>query len=293
MPYSAEISRTNPTCFLFLIDQSKSMLGPIGRAAGGASSAPDDGNGPARRKADVVAESVNHLIYSLVLRCVWGQAVLDRFYIGVIGYGRQVVSGLGGALARRDLVPISEVARTPLRVEQRSNLVDDGRGGQVEQVVKFPVWFEPQGDGKTPMTASLQKAEMVLAGFLAEHPACFPPIVINITDGEATDGDPGPSAERMRKLNSEDGEALLFNVHVSSKAEKPIEFPDEESALPDAFARRLFRMSSLLPEPMHGPARQAGYSVTDATRGFVFNADVGSVVRFLDIGTRVDFKNVR
>ena len=25
MPYSAEISRTNPSCFLFLVDQSKSM----------------------------------------------------------------------------------------------------------------------------------------------------------------------------------------------------------------------------------------------------------------------------
>ena len=29
MPYSAEISRANPTCFLFLIDRSKSMAGPI------------------------------------------------------------------------------------------------------------------------------------------------------------------------------------------------------------------------------------------------------------------------
>jgi hypothetical protein len=32
--------------------------------------------------------------------------------------------------------------------------------------------------------------------------------------------------------------------------------------------------------------------VTAATRGFVFNADLASVVRFLDIGTRVDFKNL-
>jgi hypothetical protein len=280
MPYSAEISRTNPTCFLFLIDQSKSMIGPIGGE-------------PTRRKADVVAESVNHLIYSLVLRCVWGQAVLDRFSIGVLGYGRNVVTGLAGALAGRELVPISEVARNPLRVEQRVNKVDDGRGGQIEQVVKFPIWFEPQADGKTPMATTFKKAEMILAGFLAEHPACFPPIVINITDGEATDGDPMPAAERLRGLNSEVGESLLFNVHVSSKSERPIEFPDREDLLPDAFARRLFRMSSRLPEPMHGPARQAGYNVTAETRGFVFNADVTSVVRFLDIGTRVDFKNVR
>jgi len=30
MPYSTEISRTNPTCFLFLVDQSSSMLEPFG-----------------------------------------------------------------------------------------------------------------------------------------------------------------------------------------------------------------------------------------------------------------------
>ena len=107
MPYSAEISRSNPTCFLFLIDQSKSMGGPLSGDAG-------------KKKADAVADSVNRLLYTLVLRCVWGQNVLDRFHIGVIGYGRQIASGLAGALAGRDLAPIGEVARNPLRIEQRA-----------------------------------------------------------------------------------------------------------------------------------------------------------------------------
>ena len=40
---------------------------------------------------------------------------------------------------------------------------------------------------------------------------------------------------------------------------------------------------------MYAQARQAGFRVTSSTRGFVFNADLASVVRFLDIGTRVDF----
>ena len=67
----------------------------------------------------------------------------------------------------------------------------------------------------------------------------------------------------------------------------------QEAGLPDELARRLFRMSSCLPPPMREPARQAGVAVTAGTRGFVFNADLASVVRFLDIGTRVDFKNLR
>ncbi len=279
MPYSAEISRSNPTCFLFLIDQSKSMAGLLGGDAG-------------KTKAEAVADTVNRLLYTLVLRCVWGQNVLDRFHVGVLGYGRQVNSVLGGPLAGRDLAPISQVAHNPLRVEQRANRVDDGMGGQIDQLVKFPIWFEPQADGKTPMSAALDQAFTLLAGFLAEHPTCYPPLVINISDGEATDGDPQVPADQLKGLSSEDGEVLLFNVHLSLRKELPIEFPDHESALPDQWARRLFRMSSLLPAPMHQPARQAGLSISGRTRGFVFNADLASVVRFLDIGTRVDNKNV-
>ena len=34
MPYAAELSRTNPTCFVFLIDQSSSMAEPFGAPQG-------------------------------------------------------------------------------------------------------------------------------------------------------------------------------------------------------------------------------------------------------------------
>src|SRR5271168_2037944 len=228
MSYSAEISRANPTCFLFLIDQSKSMLGPMSGQAD-------------KRKADAVAESINRLLYTLVLRCVWGQQVLERFHVGVIGYGRQVVSGLGGALAGRDLVPISDLARSPLRVESRSQAVDDGFGGVQQQTVRAPIWFEPAADGKTPMVAALDRAALLLGGFLAEHPACYPPLVINLSDGEATDGNPEVPASRIRQLSSDDGSCLLFNVHLSSQPARPIEFPDNEGGLPTDGARRLFR----------------------------------------------------
>jgi hypothetical protein len=280
MSYSAEISRSNPTCFLFLIDQSKSMRAPIG-------------GGQGKSKADAVADSLNRLLYTLVLRCVWGQAVLDRFHVGVLGYGPKVGPVLGGPLAGKDLVSVSELARSPLRVEQRMQKIDDGSGGQVEQPIKFPVWIEPVAEGKTPMTATLQHASLLLAGFLAEHPSCFPPLVVNLSDGEATDGDPEEPAERLCRLTSEDGAVLLFNAHLSSRTETPLEYPDNEEALPDEWGRRLFRMSSRLPPPMQQSAKQAGVRVGPETRGFVFNADLASVVRFLDIGTRVDLKNLR
>lgn len=271
MPHSAEISRANPTCFLFLIDQSKSMLQPMAGA-------------PGQTKAEAVADAINHLLYTLVLRCVWGNSVLDRFHVGVIGYGLSVAPALGGSLAGRELVPISELARNPLRVEQRPQIDEDG----TSQTVRFPIWFEPTGDGQTPMCAALNRASTLMAGFLVDHPDCYPPVVINITDGKANDGDPEPLAARLKQLSSTDGNLLFFNLHVSEKSGQVIEFPSQESSLPDAFARLLFRMSSRLPEPMWTAACEKGLIAGANTRGFVFNADLDSVIRSLDIGTRVD-----
>jgi hypothetical protein len=79
---------------------------------------------------------------------------------------------------------------------------------------------------------------------------------------------------------------LLFNLHLSSHRAAPIEFPDADTALPDKYAQLLFRISSPVPEYMRSVAQQEEYPVTETTRGFVFNADMVSVIRFLDIGTR-------
>jgi len=44
---------------------------------------------------------------------------------------------------------------------------------------------------------------------------------------------------------------------------------------------------------MQGAARREGFRISDNTRGFAFNADLVSVIRMLDIGTRIDTKNLR
>ena len=55
----------------------------------------------------------------------------------------------------------------------------------------------------------------------------------------------------------------------------------------DSFARLLFRMSSPLPPKLLDAARADGFDLVPGTRGFVFNADLVGVIRFLDIGTKV------
>ncbi len=281
MAYTAEISRTNPTCFLFLVDQSGSMADPFAAQ-------------PDKKKADEVANAINRLLQTIVLRCAKGHEVLDRFHVGVIGYNSlRVGSAFGGTLAGQLLVPVSKLAAQPLRIEQRVKHIDDGAGGILQQTIRFPVWVEPQANGKTPMCQAFDQAWSSLSEFLGQYPDCFPPLVINITDGRATDGDPEAHSRCVRDLASRDGNVLLFNIHISSRNERPIELPAGDMGLPDDFAKLLFRMSSVLPPQMRDAAQREGYPVTDTTRGFVFNADLVSVIRFLDIGTRVDARNLR
>ena len=273
MPYGAEINRAKPTAFFFLIDQSGSMDDAWGMDAN-------------RRKCDAVSDAINRLLSTLVLRCAKGEDVRDYFQVGVLGYGGAVRSGFAGALAGRQFVPISEVADNPLRVEQRTRKEDDGAGGLVERVVRFPVWFEASASGNTPMTAAIEEARQAVKAWCELYPLSYPPVVINISDGEPTDGSPLHAATQLREVGTNDGKVLFFNVHISGSSKRPIEFPDTQIGLPDEFAQRLFDMSSVLPPRLVEEARREGFGVTVQSRGFAFNADLRSLVQFLDIGTR-------
>jgi hypothetical protein len=278
MAYEKAISRDQPTAFLFAIDHSYSMDEPIGGAYGSG-----------KRKADAVADALNRVLYELTVRCGREEGVRDYFDIAVVGYGNGAIKPvLAGPLAERDFVPISELADAPLRIEDRQRHVDDGAGGTVTETVRFPIWVEPDASGNTPMCAALSHLEGLVSTWVNEHNDSFPPIVLNITDGEATDGSPEPGASTIQQIATDDGNALVFNLHLSSNPNQPVHYPDSETHLADDYAKQLFRMSSVLPAKLRSVAMKEGFSVTDVSRGFAFNADIASVVKFLDIGTRLD-----
>jgi hypothetical protein len=271
MAYQAEISRSNPSMFLFLLDQSGSMSDKFGNGG---------------RKDQKVADAINGLLYNLTIKCAKSEGVRDYYHVGVMGYGSQVGPAFGGSLSGRELAPISAIADAPESIEERTKKVEDGAGGLVDQKVRFPIWFNAKANGGTPMCQALRDARKITEQWIESHPDSFPPIIINITDGEASDGDPTAAAQQLRELQGTDGHVLLFNVHLSSASNTPIEFPDSETELPDKYAKQLFNMSSVLPEHIRYAAEQEGFKVTPQSRGFVFNADIVSVIRFLDIGTR-------
>jgi hypothetical protein len=274
MVYRADISRENPTCLLFLIDQSGSM---------------NDGwsNDPNEKKSENVSTTINRCLQNLVLKCAKDDGIRDYFHVGVIGYNNAYIgSALKNFDPNRELIPISELAKNPLRIDSILHKVMDMDGNMVEEQMKLPVWVEPLANGGTPMCAALQLAEAVIYGWVTKNPKSFPPIVIHITDGESTDGNPILNAQRIKKIVTDDGATLLFNVHISSTVSDPIMYARDPDALPDDFARQLYAMSSHLPPSMQPYAKSLGYNINEKSRGYGFNADISSFSDFLDIGTR-------
>jgi hypothetical protein len=263
MPYTAQISADSPSCFLFMIDQSTSMDETF---SAGAAAVP---------KAVGVADTMNRWLQELSIKCAKSKGVRDYYHVGVIGYGKRVAPCLSGSSLGQELLPISNIAENPARIEEKA------------KGVRSPVWFEPAADGGTPMCRAITDATRVIESWLEKHPNCFPPIVIHITDGEATDGDPASRLQQLTSLSSKDGNVMLFNIHLSANPNaKPVTFPDSSKELPDDFSKMLFETASPLTPNMRALAREYRIKTSDKSRGFVLNADIVLLVQAIDIGTR-------
>lgn len=265
--YTQPIDRSHPGCIIFLVDRSTSM----GDQFGGSSSS----------KADALAKAVNRLIRNLVLQCQRGEQIRDYYHLGLIGYGASVGSIFGGELAGHNLVPISNVADYPLC------LVRDSLPGSPDVTLDMPIWLEPVADGATPMMTAIDTAGAIVVDWANKHFDSFPPIVVNVSDGEATDGDPRAMAAQLRGIHTRDGDLLLFNVNLSESPALAVQYPNSPRDLPDQYARTLFEMSSELTPYMVAVGRGMGLTMGEGARGFVFNADSGALSEFLDVGTRV------
>ncbi len=269
--YSAEISRQHPACLVFLIDQSGSMNEPIGGGSG-------------ETKKAVVADAVNRLMQEIVLRCAKEDAIWGYFDVGVWSYGGP--SGDVHAEFGSGLTSISTIGAQPKRNEMRKRRVSDGAGGLVEQEFHFPIWFDAVSHGLTPMNAAFRAIVDPLRAWIGQHPSSYPPILINLTDGAFTDENPLATVQQLMQLGTSDGNVLVFNCHISKAGGQEVKFPDDGAAarLPDA-ARQLYDMSSRLTDSMRRQAEQQGYLVSPGSRGYVYNAELVTLIEFLDIGT--------
>ena len=273
MAYTAEISRTNPTCFLLLVDQSGSMAEPFGAKSG-------------KSKADGVAEAVNRLLQTLVARCAKGENILDRYYVGVIGYGGNVSPGFPiGALSGEVLQPVSRIGTNPLRVEDR---VEAGTppAAAHDRHVKFPVWFEPRAQGKTPMCGAFRAA--------GSCEGISPPLPQMLSADRHQRQRRRGNRRRLRARGVGDLETEVRGRQCLVVQRPRVGQGRETHLVSQQRSRSAGRLRAAIVQHVQPSAfpmlRQAGIleaSSTEGARGFAFNADLASVIMFLDIGTRV------
>jgi hypothetical protein len=279
LPYQREISRDHKACILFLLDQSYSMVEPLG--------------GSSHRKCDELAKAVNAWLYNMSIRASGNEGVRDYMDVGVIGYRTDqqanpiIGPALVGPLAGRELISITDIGNYPARIDTVVQQIRDEETGELmEFPSESPIWVDPVAEGSTPMCHVLYHAYQILSQWIQQHPDSFPPIVIHISDGESQDGDPVPYAEAIRGLATSDGNVLVFNCHLSMSQAEQIAFPSTPNGLPDELARVLFHMSSVLPDSFYRNALAEGIPMSPGARGMAFNADLVVLVKFLDMGTR-------
>ncbi len=202
-PYTAQITRTTPTAFIFLVDQSVSM------------SRQTMYNGKRMTMAEAVSLIVNQQINNLVLRCVKLNEIRNYYDIAVIGYGDDAYSGWKGELEGRYFVTPEELKNKPYRRIVRTEEVRTRRGVSVKEVEKVQ-WIEPRCDGNwTHLHKAFGIVKDILADWMIDHHEkdCYPPTIINITDGEFNDIKKEELLQMANELKSfftNDGNVLLF-----------------------------------------------------------------------------------
>jgi len=285
MSYSAEISRTHPALFGFLIDESYSMEEELDGGAG-------------TTKSKICADYLNAFFNTLLLRNIDGESVKNRFEIFAIGYGGNGETRSALPSVSMDDMPINleklqKISIQEIKEKKIIKREPDGAGGILEKEetveVSQPKWLEATHNGTTPMGLAFRNALQITEDWVSSHRDSFPPIIINITDGMYNDEDPEPIAENLKILSTDDGEVLVFNIHLTADTKtKAVLFPDDSylDDIPDEDYAFLFRMSSYLTENMIKYAKSRDRPISQSAKGFAFNADFAGFVDFLDIGTR-------
>jgi len=309
MSHSAPITRAHPTAFVLLVDRSGSMAERIVF------------EGREMTKADAVSQVASAFIDELLHRARRERGVGDYYDLAAIGYsGAGVLSLLS---PRGEFALPSRLAAAEVRRERvvRERVLPSGRS--VVAVAEHAVRIDAQAVGATPMCGALADGLRLVERWCAapRNAGSYPPTIINITDGEASDGgadEVRELARRIRATGTADGHTILFNIHLARGGDTaaPVLFPRSLAELPDhRYARLLWDISSEMPAacrdmirslrgetvPRHGvtvPRGGAVYSphgdtangirASDATGGFRavgWGCHIGALAALMNIGS--------
>lgn len=279
MNYTQSITRRHRTAFVLAIDQSGSMVEEL------------EFRGRRLSKAAAVAEVTNSLLSELLLRATREGEVRDYYDIAVVGYSGEGIRSL--LSADETFVPITALEGSARDIRRASveRRLPDGQPAFNEVTVRE--WIVPAATGQTPMYEALLYVHDLVAAWCRhpEHRESFPPLVFNITDGEASDSDEeelSQIAGRIRSLGTDDGCALLVNIHLASgnAAAGRIFLTEEEAAYDNRYAHLLYDISSPMPPLFEEAIRSLrGDNARGPFRGMCYNASITELLSILNVGS--------
>lgn len=283
--YNSLITRNSPTAILYLVDSSGSMAEKIRF------------DGELIQKSEALCRIVNSAIHELICRCRSFDQHNNYFHLAVLSYsGNGIVNLLERYTNKDDFCTISDIATVELETKIYNYLRSKSDGTQFVTQRAIPQYISIEPCGITPMYGALSYSYKLLRKWILENKgrSSFPPIVINITDGETSDAIDDEMmivSNKIKRLSTEDGNVLLFNIHLSSsQIEESIMFPSSINSLPDIRnIRMLYEMSSILPQIFHEEILNNCKSKTAqevlAARAITCNTSMDSLIKALEVGS--------
>ena len=275
------ITTEKPWLLVLMIDSSHSM-----QADWGASK---------KSISIIVEESINQLLYDMALNYIIDdstketQSTKDRIHLKIIIYS-------------------GEDTYDPLMFEnnQEYSIASGPEGwvGNYETLHKYseennslqvPRWIKLEPIGKTPMLLAFESAKKSVKKHIEDYPQSFPPVVVNISDGEPTDcGDPTDweilkeVVDDIKNLGEEGLHPLICNIHLDPLGRsEPSMYPPKPPLL-DNIEAGLWHLSSIIPPFMLNqiPNLKGDNNRKNGERFFVFNSDIIRFHEFLEFATR-------
>lgn len=250
-----------PGLFVVLLDQGDTMFQPYNET---------------NSRIDVATEMVNRFIDCLIQKAYDGEAPKNFCFVSVIGYNRDVNYLCSGWLR--------ELAAKPLRYENIRKKILCGEGDIVEVDIQRPVWVEvAKRGGVSNMLGAFQLAKGITQKWIKNNPQWPVPVVINISNGMPHYGgqevcecrkETARLAKEIMSISNDDGNVLLFNVHIDESKCDTTMFPKDQSELKHENAQFLFDISSEVPTSFMANMKDKG---SDYERGKLREEDLSEL----------------
>lgn len=291
--YNKKSSSSDPALIIILIDQSGSMSEIFFQD---------------RTVAKTVKHLCDKILYQILKDHTLGEKIKPRTELAVIGYGSSIRSAMPKIGIEEFPFSVSKLPDTYIK---RNDLSDNSNEKITEHEPPPLEWVEDVSNGGTAMLGAFIKTKEIIEKWIPDHRNSFPPVVINITDGFASDDinllerlkqwsesdeninlgdlatlDIVSMSKQIQKLATNDGNVLFCNAHLSIGGEKEILYPISTKGIDNPIADLTFEMSSRIPDNLVQLGIKKNLPVQSGSRFLLFNAQsVKSILDFIEFGS--------